>query len=334
MECVRYVSTKPAKLRMNAWLYDENSWPSGFGGGLVNNLGEKYQQRKLPAHALRSLVVKLARKIKHSIATTPRRRIFLRTSIPKKKFPAILTAYYEASTHITSIILTSKSWPSLSAQSPISIIMANLPRRCDICAGSLPRRAVVAQRFGIGRYSRGYQVNTALICSYQLPALNWTCRGRVKSVRFGLAAELFNENFMKQIREWCDKAQMDDYRPPCFGGRLPTRSSQRYGDEPVSNYHNIPELTICAGRSLDAGANPDDVRRRLFGRNVWQRFRALGWNMNFSRDRRMFQQQLAHVISCVQHLQSYTLRGLRKRDYPPSLFISSAVVGGLQETPT
>ena len=30
---------------MDAWGYDENGWPSGFGSGLVNGLGEKYQQK-------------------------------------------------------------------------------------------------------------------------------------------------------------------------------------------------------------------------------------------------------------------------------------------------
>ena len=28
---------------MNAWAYDENGWPSGFGDGKVNGLGEAYQ---------------------------------------------------------------------------------------------------------------------------------------------------------------------------------------------------------------------------------------------------------------------------------------------------
>ena len=32
---------------MYAWGYDENGWPSGFGGGAVTGLGEKYQQKYL-----------------------------------------------------------------------------------------------------------------------------------------------------------------------------------------------------------------------------------------------------------------------------------------------
>ena len=35
------------KRGMGAWGYDENGWPSGFGGGIVNGLGIKYQQKYL-----------------------------------------------------------------------------------------------------------------------------------------------------------------------------------------------------------------------------------------------------------------------------------------------
>ena len=35
------------KRGMHAWAYDENGWPSGFGGGKVNGKGEKYWQKYL-----------------------------------------------------------------------------------------------------------------------------------------------------------------------------------------------------------------------------------------------------------------------------------------------
>ena len=47
MECVNACLDEAGKLGMDAWLYDENGWPSGFGGGLVNGLGVKYQQKYL-----------------------------------------------------------------------------------------------------------------------------------------------------------------------------------------------------------------------------------------------------------------------------------------------
>jgi hypothetical protein len=47
IECVKACLDEARQLGMEAWLYDENGWPSGFGGGLVNGLGEEYQQKYL-----------------------------------------------------------------------------------------------------------------------------------------------------------------------------------------------------------------------------------------------------------------------------------------------
>ena len=47
IDCVEAAIDEAEKLGMDAWLYDENGWPSGFGGGLVNGLGEEYQQKYL-----------------------------------------------------------------------------------------------------------------------------------------------------------------------------------------------------------------------------------------------------------------------------------------------
>lgn len=47
MDCVSACLDEAGKVGMNAWLYDENGWPSGFGGGAVNGLGEEYQQKYL-----------------------------------------------------------------------------------------------------------------------------------------------------------------------------------------------------------------------------------------------------------------------------------------------
>ena len=46
-EAVKACIEEAAKLGMEPWLYDENGWPSGFGNGGVNGLGEKYRQKYL-----------------------------------------------------------------------------------------------------------------------------------------------------------------------------------------------------------------------------------------------------------------------------------------------
>ena len=46
MECIAATVDEADKQHMHAWLYDEDRWPSGFGGGLVvkrnPDFGAKY----------------------------------------------------------------------------------------------------------------------------------------------------------------------------------------------------------------------------------------------------------------------------------------------------
>ena len=51
-------------------------------------------------------------------------------------------------------------------------------------------------------------------------------------------------------------------------------------------------------------------------------FAGTGWNFGFHGMCWLYQQQLAHGVNLLcQHLESYSLRGKRKRDYPSSSFI-------------
>ena len=43
----RVAVVEAEKQGMQAWLYDENGWPSGFADGKVNGMGEQYQQKYL-----------------------------------------------------------------------------------------------------------------------------------------------------------------------------------------------------------------------------------------------------------------------------------------------
>jgi len=47
MKCVRAAVEEADKLGMQAWIYDEDNWPSGYGGGEIVSLGEEYLQKNL-----------------------------------------------------------------------------------------------------------------------------------------------------------------------------------------------------------------------------------------------------------------------------------------------
>ena len=71
LDCIREtVKTAQAETGMNAWLYDEDRWPSGYAGGLVPARGGDAFRAKLvsleepatlPANAAEALAVFAAR---------------------------------------------------------------------------------------------------------------------------------------------------------------------------------------------------------------------------------------------------------------------------------
>ena len=104
MDCVKACLDEAAKLDMNAWLYDENGWPSGFGGtvwALItsrNTCGMKSStRRKRPAVKTRS----------RSTAKTVR-------NCSARRFPperrARCCVAISLSINTMSIILMQKSW--------------------------------------------------------------------------------------------------------------------------------------------------------------------------------------------------------------------------------
>ncbi|MCS7120078.1 MAG: glycosyl hydrolase [Candidatus Bathyarchaeota archaeon] len=62
MECVRACVEEAKKLDLEAWLYDEDKWPSGFAGGLVPAKSDKYRARSLRMSEIRHEEVRQALK--------------------------------------------------------------------------------------------------------------------------------------------------------------------------------------------------------------------------------------------------------------------------------
>jgi hypothetical protein len=45
MECVKAAVAEARRRGMEAWIYDEDNWPSGYGGGAICELGDRYLQK-------------------------------------------------------------------------------------------------------------------------------------------------------------------------------------------------------------------------------------------------------------------------------------------------
>ncbi|MDD6800191.1 MAG: hypothetical protein PUE85_07230 [Firmicutes bacterium] len=171
-----------------------------------------------------------------------------------------------------------------------------------------------------------------------IPAL-FLGRDGMEAVRYDywkLVSRLFTESFAKQIYEWCDAhncsftghAMMEDNmlcQIHCTGGCMP-----------MYEYMHIPGIDWL-GRGVGRDrVKPDHVESvtplqlgsvaAQLGKHhvISEMFALAGWDVSFRELRFIAEWQFLGGVNMIcQHLEGYTLRGMRKGDYPPGMFYQS-----------
>lgn len=288
---------------MHAWAYDENGWPSGFGGGVVNGLGEAYQQKYLRMEKLTENDT--ARE--NTIATVGAYRFYyeinpfyvdtLDGKVVAAFIDAIYRRYDERFHGRIDGFFTDE--PQISRNGiPWSLILPDEYKNAygDDLAPHLPELFL-----DVGEY-------------------------RTTRVRFWrLITELFSKNFMKQIYDWC---LAHGFR---FTGHLVSEESllsqlvTNGACMPHYEYMSIPGMDWL-GRHNHPSLTPYQVAsasRQLGKKQVLsETFAMCGHNVGHDELKWIYEYQMVRGINLLcQHLEGYSNRGIRKRDYPPAMYI-------------
>lgn len=288
---------------MHPWAYDENGWPSGFGGGKVNGLGEEYQQKMLHiepateenASKPRTVLIKNGYRYYYEVNE------FYVDTLDKKviaEFIEQIYAEYERRMGNTfEGFFTDEPQISRSTGFPWSL--------------TLPEKF---------REKYGYEL---------VPRLNelYFDEGDYTKTRvdfWKLVTELFSENFFRQIYEWCDS---HGYK---FTGHLvceETLLSQLCSNGacmPHYEYFHIPGMDwlVRGTRDCFTPVAVGSVAAQLGKSQVLSETFALsGHNVSHDELKRMYEWQMVRGINLLcTHLEGYSLRGIRKRDYPPAMY--------------
>ena len=205
MECVNACLDEAGKLGMDAWLYDENGWPSGFGGGLVNGLGVKYQQKYL-----RHEIIDAAEACKDdtTIAFYTTDGALIGRTLPEGSTGPVLRCYYEINPFYVD---------NLDAEVVAEFIRVTH----EFYYRTIPEELLKHLK---GIFSDEPQLSRkGLLWSFTLEEAYWQAYHREllpelpmlflgmegsdgMRIRFWkLAARLFSVNFMKQIHDWCEE---------------------------------------------------------------------------------------------------------------------------------
>lgn len=287
------------KLGTEAWAYDENGWPSGFGGGIVNGKGEKYQQKYL----------RMEKGEKHTPRTI--------CNIDGNHFYYEVNPFYvdTLDKEVTQDFIREIYEPYYEkCKNKITGFFTDEPQ---ISRNGIPWSLELASE-----YEKAYGEDL-LSCVDELFLEKGNCqKTRIKFWK--LVTELFSNNFMKQIYDWCTERNLE------FTGHMVCEGT--LSDQLTSNGAVMPHYEYLTMPGLDwLGKN---VRNELHVRQVAstaqqlgkkyvlsESFGLCGHNAGFEHFKKICEWQMVKGITrFCQHLEGYSIRGLRKRDYPTTMF--------------
>lgn len=283
---------------MHPWVYDEDGWPSGFGGGIVNGMGAEYQQKYLR-------IEEGERQCETTICHAGGYHFyydvnpFYVDTLDAKVVKLFIDSVYQkyADKYGTQIEGFFTDEPQVSRYDmPWSFVLP-------------------------GEYFIRYGVRL----EEHLPELFYPT-GDYQNTRFRfwkLITDLFSENYMKQVQDFCHKNHLRltghllceetlKSQILCHGAVMP---HYEYFDIPGMDWLGKEKkdcLTLLQVSSAAHQLGKDQI--------LSESFAGCGHNVGHDELKGLFEWQMVHGITLLcQHLSGYSLRGLRKRDYPPAL---------------
>ncbi|MGM9644443.1 MAG: hypothetical protein ACI3X1_05090 [Eubacteriales bacterium] len=283
---------------MFSWAYDENGWPSGFGDGKVNGLGIDYQQKYLRVSE-----------------EEPTENIICKTGG--------YWFYYEVNPFyvdvldkkvIAEFIKTAYEPYYERFKNRITGFFTDEPQ---ISRNGIPWSFVMEAEYG-NRYNREL--------TGDLPSLFYPIGDyeRVRVDFWTMVTDLFSEAYAKQIYEWCGERNLKLTGHLTLEEDLLSQILCNGACMPHYEYFDIPGIDWL-GRDIYDCLTQHQVysaAEQLGKKQVLCETYALcGHSVSFEELKGIFDWHAVRGINLLcQHLEGYSIRGMRKRDYPPAMY--------------
>lgn len=291
---------------MDVWIYDENGWPSGFGNGAVNGIGVEYQQKYLRMGSKEgSRETLIARVDDHEFyyEVNPYYVDTLDNKVTEQFIKKIYEPYYRRYGNRIQGFFTDE--PQISRDGiPWSFTLEEAYKN-EYGQELLPKLPELFTE-------AGSYVDTRL--------------------RFWrLVTKLFSHSYLKQIGDWCRSRGLKLTGHLLLEETLMSQLTTNGACMASYPYFDIPGvdwLGLCKSDVMGDTKTPLTFKQvesvaHQFGKKqvLTESFAASGHDLNFSDMRGLIEWQMVRGITIVcPHLQGYSIRGVRKRDYPPALF--------------
>ena len=288
------------KLGMRPWAYDENGWPSGFGDGLVNGLGIEYQQKYLRMESefehKDTAICKCGDKYLY-YEVNP----FYVDTLDKKVIAKFIEVSYKPyyDKYGTDIEGFFTDEPQISRDGiPWSFIFED----------------EYTERYGENLLERLDEL--------------FLEKGEYKKTRiqfWKMVTELFSESFVKQIYDACESWGMKLTGHLVCEESFESQLASNGACMPHYEYMHIPGMDWL-GRTIKDCLTPYQLMSAAeqMGQDyvLAESFACCGHNVSLAELTGIFEWQLVHGVTLLcPHLEGYSMRGIRKRDYPPAMYV-------------
>lgn len=304
------------KYGITVWLYDEDGWPSGFAGGKVLSKGEDYCIKTLrfteSMPADKDVVIAAYEKTEKGYAL-----------IDKAEVAADLYCYYTVDKHYADLLnpsvtqefirQTHEVYKSAIGEyfgSTVLGIFTDEPQM----ALEYPYSFAIGDRF---EEKYGYRPETRFWELYATAESAECNEFRLQYRR--LCSELFHQNYTAVIADWCEKNHL--IMTGHFAGEDGLCTSNLSGSV-MNGYRcmQMPGIDFL-GRRL---TSPVLLKQIAGERSIWgkkailsETFGCCGWNTSMAQYRHIWGYQAAFGLNVpCMHFSAYTIKGIRKRDYP------------------
>ena len=347
MACIRACVEEAGKRGMDAWLYDEDKWPSGFAGGLSVAANPSYRTQWLVCNVTNRPAL-----VGERIATFAARDVEgLLTDIHPDDAPTLADSADRVVQFYPQTMALGSAWFQGFCHLDVlngDAVRAFLESTHEVYARAvgdefgkavpgiftdepqfrLPREPLVvpwtADFAAIFQVRRGYDLLP------QLPALFFDT-GEFHAVRYDYwhtVTELFLENYTRQIFDWCEVHGLAYTGHYNFEDSL-RRQTDNIGAAMVHYpYMHIPGIDKL-GRQINADWGTVLTVKQLDSvvcqtgkpRALCENYGCGG--QDFAHTGRKWIGDWAYVLGVTlnnPHLSLYSMRGERKRDYPQNIF--------------
>ncbi|WFR56358.1 glycosyl hydrolase [Anaerocolumna sp. AGMB13025] len=334
-DCIKTGLDKGKEVGLDAWIYDEEGWPSGFAGGIVPALSPDYHAKFMTLETQ------------------------LTTDMMNQE--SVIAGYVYNKAMCTYRRITHLDTYSCQEGEELLVIRKHTnPYYID----TMNKRAVEAflksthdvyyEKFGedFGTYMKGFFTDEPRLACNNFGELAWSdelvgefvkkygydIRDHIPALyrktdnyethRYNfweLVSELFVQSYMKTIYDWCEAHKVKATGHIMMEESIFSQMTSTAGVMPFYEYLHIPGIDWLR-RPISSpviGKQVGSVACQLGKKQVLtESFALCGWNVSFEELKWIAEWQFVNGVNQIcQHLQAYTIKGVRKRDYPPSLFI-------------